>query len=236
MSAMGGKLPLARIGSGPRKQMPGPHDRIIADAAKGALAPFGFRRKGRSRTWLADHGWWLTVVEFQPSRWSKGSYLNVAAHWLWSGMDHISFDFGGRVAEFVEYQSDAQFAPVAARLAESAADEAQRLSQTFGSLSATADILLNDARTEGPHGLGHPVWRAYNAGVVAGLVGRTGDAIEMFGRIQSSPAPPSSVVHLAADHMAKLAAEPSGMRREVSSLIARRREELRLPALDAPPF
>jgi hypothetical protein len=57
--------------------MPGTHDRIIADAAKAALGPLGFKRKGRSRTWLADHGWWLTVVEFQPSAWSKGSYLNV---------------------------------------------------------------------------------------------------------------------------------------------------------------
>lgn len=62
--------------------MPGPHDKIIAEAAKAALRSLGFQRKGRSRTWLADHGWWLTIVEFQPSAWSKGSYLNVAAHWL----------------------------------------------------------------------------------------------------------------------------------------------------------
>ena len=37
--------------------MAGPHDRIIADAAKAALGPLGFRRKGRSRVWLADHAW-----------------------------------------------------------------------------------------------------------------------------------------------------------------------------------
>ena len=216
--------------------MPGPHDKLIVQVAKAALGPLDFRRKGQSRTWLADHGWWLTVVEFQPSRWSKGSYLNVAAHWLWSGMDDISFDFGGRVAEFVEYQSDAQFAPAAARLAERAAHEAQRLSQTFSSLSATADILLNEAQAEKLNGPGHPGWTVYNAGVVAGLDGRRDDAVEMFGRIQSSAAPPGSVLHPAADHMAKLAAEPSGMRREVSLLIARRREALRLPALEAPSF
>ena len=127
--------------------MRGPHDRLIADAAKAVLGPLDFRRKGRSRVWFADHGWWLTVVQFQPSAWSKGSYLNVAAHWLWSETDPFSFDFGGRVAEFVEYVSEAQFTAAAARLAESAAHEAQRLGHRFGSLTATANVLLNEART-----------------------------------------------------------------------------------------
>lgn len=117
-------------------QVAGPHDRIIADAAKSALGPCGFRRKGRSRTWIADHGWWATVVEFQPSYCSKGCYLNVAAHWLWSDGDHISFDFGGRIAEHVEYRSDAQFTTNVTSLAQSAAHEAQRLAEIFHSLDA----------------------------------------------------------------------------------------------------
>ena len=91
--------------------MPGPHDKIIADAAKARLRPHGFHRKGRSRLWFADHGWWLTIVEFQPSAWSKGSNLNVAAEFLWVETGNFGFDFGGRLAEFVEYQSDGQFAP-----------------------------------------------------------------------------------------------------------------------------
>src|SRR5689334_1392764 len=59
------------------------HNAEIAAAAKAVLAPMGFRRKGRSRIWLDDHGWWVGVVEFQPSGWSRGSYLNVAASYLW---------------------------------------------------------------------------------------------------------------------------------------------------------
>src|SRR5438045_5748615 len=98
--------------------MPGPHDKIITDAAKAALGRLNFRRKCRSRTWLADHGWWLTVVEFQPSSWSKGSYLNVAAHWLWSDSGHLSFDYVGRTKGFEEYANDDQFAPLAQRLAQ----------------------------------------------------------------------------------------------------------------------
>ena len=217
-----------------RGKMPGPHDKIIADAAKAALAPLGFRRKGQSRTWLADHGWWLTVVEFQPSAWSKGSYLNVAAHWLWSEMGSVSFDFGGRVAEFVEYLSDAQFAPAIAPFAESAAAEAERLTQTFTSLGATATVLLKEERALGEAGRGG--WMAYNAGVVAGLVGREDEAAEMFGRVLDRPASPGSVLHPAAERMATLASEPSRVRNEVASLIWRQRDALRLPILHDPPF
>nr|WP_294167872.1 DUF4304 domain-containing protein [uncultured Sphingomonas sp.] len=216
--------------------MPGTHDRIIADAAKAALEPLGFRRKGRSRTWLADHGWWLTVVEFQPSAWSKGCYLNVAAHWLWSEIGTLSFDFGGRIAEHVEYVSDSQFTPAAAHLAESAAVEAQRLTETFDSLSKAAEVLLEEAQTKNRHPHLHPGWSNYNAGMAAALVERPDEARRMFTHILASPAPPGSVLHRAAERMAQLLSRPIELREEVVSLIKRQREALRLPPLTRPAF
>jgi hypothetical protein len=211
--------------------MPTPHNKIIADTAKAALGPLGFFRKGCSRTWLADHGWWLTVVEFQPSAWSKGSYLNVAAHWLWSELGNVSFDYGGRLLEFVEYKSDAQFASATARLAEGAAHEARRLAEAFSSIRATGKVLLNEARTGQNSELGHPGWAAYNAGVAAGLAGRARAAAEMFSSVLDSSAPAGSVLYQAAERMARLLAEPDSMRSEVTSLVTRQREALRLPPL-----
>lgn len=216
--------------------MPGPHDRLIADAAKAVLRPLGFQRKGRSRLWFADRSWWLAVVEFQPSSWSKGSYLNVAAHWLWTDMGTISFDFGGRLEGFEEYSSDEQFAAAAARLAASAAEEAQRLATMFSSLSVTAKLLLVEARTQASRGPGHPGWMVYNAGVAAGVVGRIDDAMEMFRSVLDGPADPTSVLHRAAERMSKLASDPARLEREVVSLIEHQRETLRLPPLDASPF
>ena len=52
------------------------HGRLIAAAAKRHLSPLGCRRKGQSRFWSADHGFYQIGIEFQPSGWSKGSYLN----------------------------------------------------------------------------------------------------------------------------------------------------------------
>lgn len=209
--------------------MPGPHDKLIADAAKAVLMPLGFQRKGRSRLWFVDRSWWLAVVEFQPSAWSKGSYLNVAAHWLWTDIGSISFDFGGRLESFEEYSSDEQFAAASARLAASAAEETKRLITSFHSLDATATILLTETRTQGSSGPGHPGWMAFNAGVAAGLVGRTDDAIEMFASVLVGPADPTSVLHRAAERMSELASNPVELRREVVSLIEHQREVLRLP-------
>lgn len=216
--------------------MPGTHDRIIADAAKAALGPLGFKRKGRSRTWLADHSWWLTVVEFQPSAWSKGSYLNVAAHWLWSELGSLSFDFGGRITEHVEYVTDDQFTLAAAQLAESAALEARRLAELFNSLSKVAEGLLREAPTNTIQPNGHNGWSDYNAGVAAALVRRLDEAKERFTRIIGSPAPPGSALHPAAERMAQLLNNPLALREEVTSLIKRQREALRLSPVTTPLF
>lgn len=212
--------------------MPGPHDKIIANAAKATLRPLGFQRKGQSRLWFLDHSWWLAVVEFQPSSWSKGSYLNVAAHWLWMDMGTISFDFGGRLEGFEEYASDEQFAVAMARLAVSAAEEARRLATMLNSLADTAEVLLEQARTETLL-TAHPGWMAYNAGVAAGLTGRTDDAAEMFGRVLNSSADKSSVLHLKAERMSNLAPDAAKLRQEAASTIAKQRETLRLAPWDA---
>ena len=56
----------------------------------------------------------------------------------------------------------------------------------------------------------------------------------MFTRIVASPAPPGLVLHQAAELMVKLLSEPAKLREEVTSLITRQREELRLPRLTMP--
>lgn len=148
------------------------HSKIIARAAKQALAPLGFWRRGHSRIWLADHGYWLGVVEFQPSGFAKGSYLNVAAHWLWRPPEYsLSFDYfhPDQTRPFIEFFDAAQFTPLARDLAKQAARDSERLVQQFDSLSSIASALIKEELASPPDRAAG--WSAFHAAVAAGLAG-----------------------------------------------------------------
>lgn len=85
------------------------HNRIIRQAANSVLKPKGLFQKGTSRIWIDDNGWFLILVEFQPSGWDKGSYLNVAVHFLWTEQDCLTYDFsngGPRVNGFAAFDGN----------------------------------------------------------------------------------------------------------------------------------
>jgi hypothetical protein len=108
--------------------------KVIAEVAKQVLAPLGVRRKGRSRTWLDDHGWWLGIVEFQPSNWGAGSYLNVGLMFLWQPIDHLIFEVGYRVDDFSPADDADSFQQAIQAKAGKAKEELTSLRKRFASL------------------------------------------------------------------------------------------------------
>jgi hypothetical protein len=156
-----------------------PHTKLLSEAARQLLRPLGLIQKGRSRTWLDDRGWWLGVVEFQPSSWSRGSYLNVGVNWLWTPKDDLSYDFGGRLGVpgdggYVEYKSDEQFWPLAVKLATIACDDVRRLRELFPTIEAAAAVLekATDLNIE----------ESIDAGIALALVGEGDRARTMLRR------------------------------------------------------
>ena len=207
--------------------MADPHDKIIAVAAKRTLHPLGLQRKGQSRLWLGDHAWWLAVVEFQPSGFRKGSYLNVAAHWLWSHGGYISFDlgceaeWGSRVAEFEAYISEEQFQSAADSLAARAAQEVQQLAQSIPSVAAAADLLMRRESDLSPSSRGS--WTAYHAGVAAGLADRPHEAEAMLRSVRDDR------VKGAVERFIEVLPDAGRFKAVASSLVASQRTALRLP-------
>jgi uncharacterized protein DUF4304 len=147
------------------------HNKVLAEAARQTLRPLGLRRKGRSRTWLDDHDWWLLVVEFQPSSWSRGSYLNVGPMWLWfPAGPHLHFDVFGRVEPFIGAEDEEQWSAAAARLAQAAAAETQKLRETITDPAAAALFI------EAAGARGHASHPDLNGGIAHGLAGQWGEA------------------------------------------------------------
>ena len=147
------------------------HNRLIRDAARRHLAPLGVLQKGRSRTWIDDRGWWLITVEFQPSGWSRGTYLNVGATWLWYLKDHLSFDFGHRVEGFRE---------LTGANAEYACDEvARRATREVEALRARIPDIDAVAREHKVAPAGD-LWPLHHVAVAEALTGHCDDARRRF--------------------------------------------------------
>ncbi len=205
-------------------------------------------QKGRSRTWLDDNGWWLAIVEFQPSGFSRGSYLNVGAMWLWRPDDDpfLFYAVGGRVAEFVAFESEEDFAPKARGLALRAAQEVERLRALFPDVARAAAYLVAEVdkypEEKNPE-------EAFDAAIASGLVGAAERARSLFDLHDAL----SRRYHerdrnedwyseeLREQHEQALAqsrlfrsrlGDPADFRRTVSGVIDRVREALGLPPLD----
>jgi hypothetical protein len=204
------------------------HSKIIAAAAKAELAPLGFRQKGRSRLWLADHGTWLNVVEFTPSRWSKSVSLMNGAHWLWVGAGFMSFNEAVPSNCYAEFETEDQFRSAAIEIAKVARAKALEIEARFPSFDAIADFVVERARSS-PDRMGHS-WGGYEAGIASMLVGRSEDAYYFLHGLTDE-----RVTRRAAP-LLPLIDCPEAFRSKVNDLVAQQRATLKLPALDHQPF
>lgn len=201
------------------------HSKLLTLAARRHLAPLGCKQQGRSRFWFDDHGWWAATVEFQPSSWSKGSYLNVGAMWFWHPADHWVFNEFERVAPFQEFRDDAQFSEVASQFAERAASQVVALREKFDSIEAVAKYL---AQT--------PIdgfWQNYQAGIAASLVGDTSAAAARFQAVAATPATAAwiSDAQARAQRLFDSFTSMTRARELVAAEVTRTREKLKLPEL-----
>jgi hypothetical protein len=207
-----------------------PDNRIIARAGREILRPMGLTQKGRSRVWLDDRSWWLGVVEFQPSAWDRGSFLNVGVMWLWKPGDAHTVYFGlsHRIEGFVAFESEQQFEPEARRLATRAAEEIERYRSELSDIAAAAAILRREASEK-------PGWPAWYAAVALALAGDTVEAARHFRRVAESDDDRDwwrPIKAIAARLEDAVRAAPAAVEREAIGWIESYRRSLRLPPFD----
>jgi hypothetical protein len=205
------------------------HNKIIAAEAKAGLGPIGCVRLGRSRLWLDDHGWWVGIVEFQPSGWTRGSYLNVATSWLWHEDNPLAFSECWGDRPFCEYESDVQFTAAMRALAAQAQDEILRMRDRFASLELVASYL-------GTRDIGN-IWCDYHAAIAFGLLGDAKISVERFGAVLAAKHDVEWVATLKEKvrELIPLIGSSKEFRTTVSSMVARARVKAKLPQLSGDP-
>lgn len=203
------------------------HGKIIAAAAKAELAPLGFQRKGQSRLWIADRGFWLNVVEFTPSRWSKSVSLMNAAHWLWVGAGFMSFNEAVPSNCHADFETDEQFKSEVANIAKVAREKAVEIDARFPSLHAVAEFVIDRARSS-PERMG-PSWWGYEAGIASALIGRSEEARSFLHGLSDE-----RVTERAAP-LLPLIDRPASFRAKVNDIVSEERARLKLKP-QPPPF
>jgi hypothetical protein len=208
---------------------PNEHSWLTNAAAKAVLQSLGFRQKGQSRLWLADRGFWALVVEFQPSGFSKGSYLNIAASWLWHPGD-LPFNYCKRAGKFIEFFTLEQFELEAEWLADQARAEVALLDKKFRSLDDIAAYLKQEACD--PRGRQNP-WTLYHAAIGAGLTGAPAFALECFNELvaQRPTADWEREIQAEAKQLARLLVESKEFRAAIYKKVEDKRATLKLPLL-----
>jgi hypothetical protein len=198
------------------------HGRIIAAAAKATLLPIGCRRIGQSRCWISDERYWIIFIEFQPSGWAKGSYLNVGASWLWHARKGLAFNVGYRVADFIRFESTEQFTPLIGDMAAVAAREVVKLREKFKSFAEIHYYLINHL-SEG--------WPVYHAAVAAGLAGDIETSSRLFVQFDAwcNSYHRKAILQSESTSLASILAQPAQFRAAVQTIIEKCRALNGLP-------
>jgi hypothetical protein len=157
------------------------HNKLIATVAKEALSPLGLKRDGKSRIWYDDHGWWCIIVEFQPSSWSRGTYLNVGVSWLLFEKDHWTFDVGHREQGFSPAHAEQQFTDALFSMVTHASKCVRDYRKKFETIHA-AHRYYQSAESRSN-------WDCYHAAVIAALAGDIPAARQKFESLLSQPRP-----------------------------------------------
>lgn len=153
------------------------HGKLIAAAAKKALLPLGCIRKGQSRLWYSDQRYWAIWIEFQPSGWSKGSYLNIGTSCFW----HAGGGFFPvyRPIDFIPFESGEQFTPLIENMAAVAAREVINMRERFRTLDDIQRYLLSQPLRDG--------WPVQNAAISSWLLGDIERSRSLFRRMADWP-------------------------------------------------
>ncbi len=216
----------------------------VTQAARSQLAPLGLKRRGRSRTWLDDHGWWIICVDFESPAFEQGSGLAVFVDFHWHRRDHLVHAVGGRVREqgrlldqrgpdlTYYFESDDAFAEAAEALARRAADEVIAWRCAFRTLEDWRRYLVGRSRDGG-------FWESFDAAACAGLSGSLEQAHDLFDQVVrvSNGAAPEPEWQVAARRDAAqlrdlVVAKPRAFVDEMQRRARLRRARLKLPDVE----
>ncbi len=120
------------------------HNKLLTKIAKEKLQAQGIQQKGQSRLFIHDNYWYTIIIEFQPSAYDKGTFLNVAADFNFYPRGHFTYTVGGREKEFIAFQNETQFAAAVNSLCDVAVDRVNVLKKLLVDYSTAQKTIIKE--------------------------------------------------------------------------------------------
>jgi hypothetical protein len=215
---------------------------LLDAAARAKLEPLGMAPLDTS-TWIDDHGWWVVAADFETLG-ARGTRFVIYSDFLWHLRERPARTVAARVRTrgrlldqdgpelACDYESEAQFAPLATGLAERAATEVHAWREGFPTLRSWAAYLDGAAEDGG-------LWREYDAAITAALAGDGARARHWFDRVFDHPVRPELYPDLDQDDVVEAQRIATGLtaalgdqeafRTAVAERVAATRDRLELP-------
>ncbi|SIS40071.1 hypothetical protein SAMN05421639_104511 [Chryseobacterium shigense] len=145
---------------------PPDHSKIITKTAKRLFSSYGIKQKGKSRIWLDDHGWYTTIIEFQPFSGRQGTTLNIGVNFNWHEQTYFSFDIGCRQdVDFIEYDgNEDRFSKEVEKFCEIALNKALEYRENLQNIHKARSFIVNHTYTS------EDIWGSYHKGTICGLI------------------------------------------------------------------
>jgi hypothetical protein len=152
------------------------YNKIIGKVAREIFKPYGIKQKGKSRLFIDDNGWFMIIIEFQPS-YSKGTYLNIGINFNWRLDSDFSFDIGYREHSWIEFKEEKQFSENIIQLCKISLDKILKYRSDMQNIKNAETIILKyefHANT---------FWGNYHRGIISGLNGNINNLNEYFNKL-----------------------------------------------------
>ena len=113
---------------------------------------------------LHDNFWFTTLIEFQPSGYNKGTYLNIGADFNFYPRDYFAFSYGYRDKEFIIFENEDQFENAVNTLCDLTI---KRTSEILSQLATYSNATHTLKKTFNPAN----GWQNFNLGIITALAG-----------------------------------------------------------------
>ena len=144
------------------------HNRLLKKIAKERLLPHGLIQEGKSRSFLYDNGWWTIIVEFQPSSFSKGTYLNIGVDFNFYPKEHFAFTYGYREKGFESAKDEKEYEQLVIEYCEYNIAKVEAMQVKFQDVSSAIKTFKKASSNSG--------WDNFNLGILYGISGQLSEA------------------------------------------------------------